>query len=465
MVNLEFAALKEKYPELFVRTYYTENTEFLKRFGIVIPGKEKLPRGYLKYLPQDFIVEEIRPDGTICTIDFPTDYQSEVASLPETAPTYYATLVKCSFTTFQAVAALAEMLGIPEKSIQYAGIKDRRAITAQRISIRGTSREALAKVAHGQFFLKDLTAGKGVVAVGDLIGNRFSVMVRTDPSIWQTETAERLMHNLKYVDERGFYNFFYLQRFGTPRLMNYVWARHIIRGDYRAAIESFLFDPTDLEMPFFRNLRATMKSRGTDWGAMHNDIVSQLPQSLTHEQAVLAYLKDHPDDYQGALLAIEQQTRFWFIAYASRLFNQKISDLLLSNAPVPDMLPMPDSFAKSDLALYRTYFDRDGIAPPVWQHVRVFPQIRIEHREVATRSKVTIHSVNAYAEGIRWTFSLDKGQYATTFFSHLFDLVSGIDWDTNTTFVLNDIVTIDPETRAHFKEMLEPNREEEASEA
>jgi hypothetical protein len=80
---------KAAHPELFIERSIVEDAELLSKFGIVIPGKEALPKGYLKLWPEDFIVEE-RIDGGVREIT------STQAPLPESPdPTLYATLVKC----------------------------------------------------------------------------------------------------------------------------------------------------------------------------------------------------------------------------------------------------------------------------------------------------------------------------------------------------------------------------------
>src|SRR3989338_2370652 len=52
-----FASQKEQHPELFIRTEGLEILEQLTRVGIVLPV-QPLVKGFIKYHPFDFIVEE-----------------------------------------------------------------------------------------------------------------------------------------------------------------------------------------------------------------------------------------------------------------------------------------------------------------------------------------------------------------------------------------------------------------------
>ena len=154
-----FEAERKKTPELFQRAPMIDDDASLQSVGIeAVYGSR--PVGYLKLFPQDFIVEEVSKEGTVCTIDLGN------GEAPETGEgtTYYADLVKIGVSTLEAKEQLAHELGIDEKNIGYAGIKDRLALTSQAISIRGLSDgKKISNIHADNFFLKNITRGKGVV--------------------------------------------------------------------------------------------------------------------------------------------------------------------------------------------------------------------------------------------------------------------------------------------------------------
>jgi tRNA(Glu) U13 pseudouridine synthase TruD len=357
-------------------------------------------------------------------------------------------------TTFEAVKLVQEMLGTKPDSVRYAGIKDVNAVTAQRISIRGARPEAFAQVNHPRFFLKDLTAGKGAIATGDLQGNRFSILVRTPTASQVGQLENEWQSRFTHVAEQGFYNFFYLQRFSSPRYINHEWGRDIIGGHYEKAVRSILCDESPTELPFFGEMRRWFRDHYGSWTDIREFIDETFPEALYVERALAAHLEAYPGDFVGALRTNEKQVMMWVYAYSSKLFNESISSYILSGREVPATLPLVVSHDREDIALYRRMLERDGLFPPNWMHLRPFPSIRTAHREVHTKSRVQLHRVEFVPEGVRCSFTLEKGEYATTFLAHLFNLVGGIDRETDTEFSRTEASSIDLRTRAYFDSVL-----------
>src|SRR3989338_2287343 len=116
---LTFRELSQLKPGLCAPKTWIEDDQFLSQIGITIPGKNQFPLGYVKHLPQDFVVEEIDEDGRVHTVNPLEETHMEDG---EYGGTYYATLVKCNMTTFDAVRQLAAQLDCSETQIQHAGI-------------------------------------------------------------------------------------------------------------------------------------------------------------------------------------------------------------------------------------------------------------------------------------------------------------------------------------------------------
>ncbi len=422
----------KKHPELFLRRGFVEGPEELAKIGIYIKGKEAFSAGFLKFWPQDFIVEEEDKDGKICSIDYENllgpETQIEKPALDsagrERQITIYATLVKCNISTFDAIAEMAKDAGCDIKQIQYAGIKDNNAITAQRISFRGISLENLKKISSPHFFLKDISAGKGVVEKGGLRGNKFTIFVRTEEDVYGDEKKKKaFLENLEKIKKHGFHNFFYLQRFGTPRLLNYRWAYSILRGDYSAAVYDYLSTPSEGEMEYVRMLRKKIGENFYDWAAVKK-IIEPMPLIFQNEIKVVNFLIGHPDDFAGALAQIPEQVTLWTYALASWFFNQEISACAKDGVEPPKTLPMFLSLNRDDWMVYEKLLKQHEIYPPPFQNLKPF-NILLRSREISTHDFAEIHNVKIVPHGIILQFSLGKGQYATTFLSHLFNLIGG----------------------------------------
>lgn len=397
-------------PGLFQKKAFIEGPEELSRFGIFIPGKESFPGGYLKLFPEDFIVEEIDGEGVVRTIDHENAI-SEDTDIPGEGDTIYATLVKCSATTFDAIRDLAKQLNVPEKNIGYAGMKDKHAITAQRISIKGTDPELIKKVRSPRYFLKDAVRGKGVIGMTNLQGNRFSIFVRMTPG----DTISTMIEK-----RENFYNYFYLQRFGSPRFMNFQWGYDILTGNHEKAVKSVLFDTGVRELPFLTNLRTKareVEAKTHNWKEVQ-EILEPAFDIMYIEKSMLGHLVAHPTDYRGALCTVPDQVQIWLYGLASLLFNEKISYVVQKDAHLSESLPFILSMDQQDIDTYREELRALGIYPPPFQNLRVMPFIRLAHRTTRTVETATDISAVGVPNGCLVSFNLPKGAYATTFLSH-----------------------------------------------
>jgi tRNA(Glu) U13 pseudouridine synthase TruD len=305
--------------------------------------------------------------------------------------------------------------------IRSAGIKDTDAITSQLISIRGADIEKIKNVSSPYYFLKNIYSGKGVVEVGSLKGNKFTVLIRTNADF----DEEQFSQNLEEIKKQGFFNFFYLQRFGSPRFINWFWGLQILKGEYKNAVSSFLCSDGQREIYYFKKIRAKMKKNLDNWDKIA-EIIKPFPIVLQNEMRVVKYLQKNPEDFIGALKQIPEQIQLWIFAYASLLFNRKISEYIESGAPLPERLPLILSKDKNDWLPYRDFLREDKIFSMPLESLMPFSDIQWKKRQIKTREKADIHKVAFTPEGVILSFSLPKGCYATTFLSHFFQLVTGV---------------------------------------
>ena len=307
----------KKDPKQFDRPTFIEDAKTLADFGIYIPDKESFPFGVIKFVPQDFIVEEVSESGKVLTVK-KENILSPGTTLPE-GPTLYATLVKCSLSTLNAVAELAAHFSCSPEQIRYAGLKDKDAITAQSISFRQISLEHLKTVSSPHFFLKDVTSGKGALEKGKLKGNQFTIILRTEKAFFETGQSSTFITQLAKVREKGFYNYFYLQRFGTPRLIAHYLGMDLVHGYYRKVVETFLSFPSPHEIPYFKNIRRQLGKSFGHWPEVLA-LLEPFPLVFSNELKVVRYLEQKPDDFAGALLQIQDQASMWVNAFSSWLF-------------------------------------------------------------------------------------------------------------------------------------------------
>lgn len=121
-------------------------------------------------------------------------------------------LYKENKDTMQAINLLAKCIKVKPDRFAYAGTKDGRAITVQRVSVfrvDAKNLQGLNKVLNnirlGNFEFK-----KRPLKLGDLTGNTFVIVLRNVTG--SKDQVEEAMASLK---GNGFINYFGLQRFGS----------------------------------------------------------------------------------------------------------------------------------------------------------------------------------------------------------------------------------------------------------
>lgn len=419
--NKNLKVVIKLHPQLFGLKSFFDDGDFLEKYGIFIPEKKKLPKGYLKLWPQDFIVEEITLDGEQTTI-YPEKFRHKKRDyLPEDR-FIYATLVKCGLSTLEAIEDLARKLKIEPKTIKFAGIKDKHAITSQLISLSGTEIEKLYQLSAPYFFIKNVSSGQKEIFLGCLKANQFTILVRTGPDFKKEEFVKRL----KEIEKNGFYNFYYLQRFGIPRLANAYCGLQILRGNYQDAVKTAFCRPGERESLYFQQLRKEIEKLWGNWSEIEG-IIESFPLTFQDEREILSYLIQNPNDFIGALNQIPRVIQLWLTSFAALLFNKLLSFYLEHGKIPPKTLPLVLEKDKKTWQLYEKLLKQIGLFSQtfVLNNLKPFPYISLAKKEQKTIEQVKILNYKVIPEGVILNFILPKGCYATTFLSHLFTLVSG----------------------------------------
>ena len=176
------------------------------------------PPGRIKESPEDFVVEEIpayAPSGT--------------------GEHVFVRFTKRERTTLDAVRAIARALGCDPRAAGFAGMKDKRAVTTQTMSLqtpRGATAVDLAarasKLAVDGLTIHEASPHAHKMKPGHLSGNRFAINVRGVPE----ERVGEVTAALDRIGREGVPNAFGAQRFGS-RGDNAERALAWLRGDER----------------------------------------------------------------------------------------------------------------------------------------------------------------------------------------------------------------------------------------
>ena len=282
-------------------------------YGSRAPGVD----GRLKSTPEAFRVTEIS--------SYP---------LPDSAGAYVVLRVASrDWEQHELAAAIGRRLGLTPHAVQWAGTKDRRAISERLFSYRGPlpDRElGLRDVS----LLEAYRARDGLV-LGHHYGNAFDLAVAglaQDPSA--AVAAYRAVDD-ELRAAGGFPNFFGPQRFGEVRPITHEVGRWIVRGDLARAVDVYLADRPEQGT-------AGPGDEARKQYSEHHDAVRALrefPREYRFERVLLDHLaRGHPPD--RALRALSRDLRTLFVhAYQAWIFNRWLSRRHAAGLPFDRPLP------------------------------------------------------------------------------------------------------------------------------
>ncbi len=405
---------RKMHPELFEPVEKNPGT-LMNRVGISGVQGER-PKGYIKYSPLDFIVEEIRLNDAVVTVDGKTATPEYEAG----EGTIYVDLTKVGISTLDAVQRIADALKIEVKKIGYAGIKDAVALTSQRISIRGVDRAHVESITVPNCLLRNIVESKGAIGVGNLNGNRFTLFIRT----MQTINEQTFTRQIETISQAGIMNYYGVQRFGTPRFLAHLFGMYILRGQYKECVRAYLTKESEFELPFFTNKRREAAAHFGNWQAI-KDIFSVLPYTYRFELQMLNALIERPDNYLQAIHAVGEQASLWVRAYASYLTNLYLSESKKQGVKLPPEIPLLLSPELSVDEIYRAWLYEHGVEKyrSVLRDLK-FIQVG-KNPTIEPVIKPTFHGYKVLPQGVAISFDLTKGAYATTVLEELFDVVTG----------------------------------------
>jgi tRNA pseudouridine13 synthase len=160
-----------------------------------------LPIGRIRTVPEDFVVEELPAYD-------PSGEGEHV----------YVRFTKRDRNTMDVAREMARALGCDPRATGYAGIKDRRAVTTQTLSLqapRGARGPELAARAHelklDGVVIHGATPHPHKMKPGHLAGNRFAIVLRGLPA----DRVGEVTVALERIGREGVPNAFGVQRFGS----------------------------------------------------------------------------------------------------------------------------------------------------------------------------------------------------------------------------------------------------------
>ncbi|MBT4539977.1 tRNA pseudouridine(13) synthase TruD [Candidatus Woesearchaeota archaeon] len=167
----------------------------------------------IKQKPEDFIVREKLDINKFLT---------------DKGDFSYYKLTKTNYNTISAIKVIARSWRLNEKFINFAGTKDKNAVTEQYISIKNGPKKDLY---IDNITLNYLGIGKERLNLGVLQGNEFEIIVETD-KLPKKLSEKQIKKTINYFDD---------QRFGINK-NNHVVGKLLIQKKFKEACEKISLD-------------------------------------------------------------------------------------------------------------------------------------------------------------------------------------------------------------------------------
>jgi tRNA pseudouridine13 synthase len=319
------------------------------------------------------------------------------------------TLEKTNWDTIRAISALSRAMGVSRKRFGFAGTKDKRAVTRQRMAVWNVSPERLETVKVKDLRIYDLKKSSERILVGDLKGNEFEITVH-EPQSRDETVIEQCMDQ---IHSRGVPNYFGYQRFGLQRPNTHIVGRKLVEGNIEGAVMSYLADYYDGERDDAREARRSLKETGD-----FKQALADFPKRLGYERTMLDHLYKNPTDFAGALRRLHKKLRQLLVhGYQSYLFNLTLSEMIEEEIDIHKVdIPLfgyKSKFTNSRQGeIERSVMDSEDMDFRSFK-IAAMPEIspRGSYRSASLETEITYEVRDD--ESIKFKFFLPKGNYAT----------------------------------------------------
>jgi tRNA pseudouridine13 synthase len=292
-------------------------------------------------------------------------------------------LYKENKDTMEVVGFLGSKLNCGSKGFGFAGTKDRRACTVQRVCVKRQTAQRIQTFNRSLFnaAVGDFEYRHNDLKLGDLMGNEFTITLRD--CHFQNEEGLDFDQRRKLANdvvsraitdfsEKGFVNYYGLQRFGSFAASTDAIGRKMLQDDLAGAVEDLLaYSDVALAASNGTDTDSTIQVSQDDRNrakALHiwqtkgsgSEALDFLPRKFTAERNIIQHLSsrnsksgryDRKQDWQGALMTIPRNLRLMYVhAYQSLVWNTVAGKRWATHA---------DSVVQGDLVLVNEHRDKE----------------------------------------------------------------------------------------------------------
>jgi tRNA pseudouridine13 synthase len=185
----------------------------------------------------------------------------------------FVTIVKRDLTTLEAVRRMAEALAVDPRDVGFAGMKDRHAVTTQRLSLPpGCDPAAVEALELDGIEIADVARHTHKLRTAHLSGNRFRLRLRDLDASGQTAVVTGIAR----LATTGVANGFGPQRFGRDGTLGetaLAWVRGESRGPRKKQIARLWFSA--FQSLLFNRVLAARLAAGTAFDVVEGDLAKK----------------------------------------------------------------------------------------------------------------------------------------------------------------------------------------------
>jgi tRNA pseudouridine13 synthase len=220
--------------------------------------------------------------------------------------------------------AAEELAAALKSRVNFAGLKDSNAVTVQYASARSSRASDPVTVTGSRFEAERVGYLPRPLTRAMMTGNRFEIAISSDEDL-----ASSVTEVYASCAGRSTPNFFGYQRFGLRGMVNHRIGAAVVRRDFERATALLLGETRRDESP------EVVEARRLSREGMYREALAYFSRRQDLERKVAAHLADRPDDHLGAIRRIPITLRRLLVqAYQSYLFNLTLSRAILSHLDI-----------------------------------------------------------------------------------------------------------------------------------
>ena len=245
-------------------------------------------------------------------------------------------LMKKNIDTIGALDYITRLLRRNQKTLKFAGNKDKRGITTQKISSYNTLPGEIINLTKNKRWNKNIEISNfsftdKELRLGQLKGNQFCVCFRFIEGLNNVKSDLDLI--TKSLNEKGFINYFGMQRFGVGNIPTHIIGKYVIKKMWKEVFINIISTEKMFEAMKAVGLSSRdiakeifdLEDKNKQMSIL-SDILLVLPKFSIESKLLINYKKTGKNSFQSSFQSLSKQLQILYPhAYQSYIWNLTVS--------------------------------------------------------------------------------------------------------------------------------------------